>query len=89
MTPFELAEAFESAMKEVGFYLSGGGDFTDMKGRYVWLVPAATEVKWLQPYPPGMWVADYAYTTEEMASGIAMEFDTPIAAAVYLRALGN
>lgn len=89
MTPFERATLFESTMKEVGFYLSGGGDFADMEGRHVWLVPVATGVEWLQPYTPGMWVADYAYTTEEMASGVAMEFDTPIAAAVYLRTLGD
>lgn len=96
MSPLECAEAFESAMKEVGFYPSGGGDFTDQNGKHIWLVPirvvpppGATEVLWLKPYPPGMWVADNSYTTEELASGIAMAFDTPIAAAVYLRTFGN
>lgn len=89
MTPFERAVAFEKEMEEVGFHLSMSGVFVDRNGTHVWPVPTATEVRWLQPYTPGMWVADYAYTTEEMASGVAMEFDTPIAAAVYLRTLGN
>jgi hypothetical protein len=82
-----MTDKYEEQMVALGFVYTGSGEYlleSDGARYWVWKTPARSIDGWLEPYPPGTWVADLGLSTDDLRDGKGVAFDDPVSAGVYI-----